>query len=389
MTASLDELRKGAVEALRRGDGAGASALLEQAIAAGVKDAGVWLALARARGMGGDAAGRAQAIEAALGANPRSISALVAKGDLLVETGKARSGVAFYAAALRSMPNFDKLPADQQQDLLRAKAANEKYARDFEDHIRARLTQAGVDGANAPPRFAQAVDILVGRSQAYVQAPRIFYFPELPQIQFYPPESFEWTKAIEATALDIRNELQGAIGKGDGFSPYVTSTASRPPSSQRGLADNADWSAYFLIKDGAPTVNAQACPRTLEALAHAPSPQIAHRTPHTLFSKLAAGAHIPPHTGVLNVRLICHLALIVPPDCGLRVGNQVRFWEEGKCLVFDDTIEHEAWNRSTQDRYVLIFDVWRPELTEDERVAVSELCAAVDSYGGAPEAWHA
>jgi hypothetical protein len=49
--------------------------------------------------------------------------------------------------------------------------------------------------------------------------------------------------------------------------------------------------------------------------------------------------------------------------------------------IFDDTIEHEAWNRSDADRYSLIFDIWRPELSEDERACVAALCEAIDAYG--------
>jgi aspartyl/asparaginyl beta-hydroxylase (cupin superfamily) len=83
---------------------------------------------------------------------------------------------------------------------------------------------------------------------------------------------------------------------------------------------------------------------------------------------------------MLNARLICHLPLIVPPGCGFRVGNEVRQWEEGKLLIFDDTIEHEAWNDSNEDRVVLIFDIWRPELSEAERGAVAAMFEAVDAY---------
>jgi aspartyl/asparaginyl beta-hydroxylase (cupin superfamily) len=82
---------------------------------------------------------------------------------------------------------------------------------------------------------------------------------------------------------------------------------------------------------------------------------------------LKAGAHIGAHTGMYNTRLICHLPLIVPPGCSFRVGNQVREWEAGKLLIFDDTIEHEAWNDSGEDRVMLIFDIWHPELTEQEK----------------------
>ena len=94
-----------------------------------------------------------------------------------------------------------------------------------------------------------------------------------------------------------------------------------------------------------------------------------------MFSLLRPGARITPHTGVHNARLICHLPLIVPPGCGFRVGNEIREWEEGKLIIFDDTIEHEAWNEGTADRVVLIFDVWRPELSDQERREVAALFA--------------
>jgi aspartyl/asparaginyl beta-hydroxylase (cupin superfamily) len=70
-----------------------------------------------------------------------------------------------------------------------------------------------------------------------------------------------------------------------------------------------------------------------------------------------------------------------------RVGNDIRPWVEGRAWVFDDTIEHEAWNGSVRDRYVLIFDVWRPELSEQERLAVASLCEAVDAFGGMRTPW--
>ena len=88
---------------------------------------------------------------------------------------------------------------------------------------------------------------------------------------------------------------------------------------------------------------------------------------------LRPGARIPPHAGVMNARLICHLPLIVPQPSGFRVGNETRAWEEGKLLVFDDSIEHEAWNDSAEDRVVLIFDIWRPELSEADRRAVTAI----------------
>jgi aspartyl/asparaginyl beta-hydroxylase (cupin superfamily) len=102
-----------------------------------------------------------------------------------------------------------------------------------------------------------------------------------------------------------------------------------------------------------------------------------------LFSLLRPGARIPPHTGQINARLICHLPLIVPDGCGFRVGNEVRRWIEGETLIFDDTIEHEAWNNSGRLRVVLLFDIWRPELSLEERKLVAATLAAVGAYDAA------
>jgi aspartyl/asparaginyl beta-hydroxylase (cupin superfamily) len=87
---------------------------------------------------------------------------------------------------------------------------------------------------------------------------------------------------------------------------------------------------------------------------------------------------------VSNTRAIVHLPLLVPPGCGFRVGGEVREWREGTAFVFDDTIEHEAWNNSDKLRVVLLFDVWRPELSAEERALVTATIEAVDAYGKRP-----
>ena len=82
----------------------------------------------------------------------------------------------------------------------------------------------------------------------------------------------------------------------------------------------------------------------------------------------------------MNARLICHLPLVVPPGCGFRVGGETREWREGELLIFDDTVEHEAWNEGSSERIILIFDVWRPEIDSEERRAITALFEAVDNY---------
>jgi aspartyl/asparaginyl beta-hydroxylase (cupin superfamily) len=125
----------------------------------------------------------------------------------------------------------------------------------------------------------------------------------------------------------------------------------------------------------------------MQVLENVPLARFPNRSPSVLFSRLKPGARIPPHNGLANTRLICHLPLIVPPKCGFRVGNDVREWTEGKAWVFDDSINHEAWNGSDQTRVILLFDIQRPEMSEEENALVSALFAAVDRYSGKPPAW--
>jgi aspartyl/asparaginyl beta-hydroxylase (cupin superfamily) len=75
---------------------------------------------------------------------------------------------------------------------------------------------------------------------------------------------------------------------------------------------------------------------------------------------------------------------VIQPDCGFRVGSEVRTWELGKALIFDDTIEHEAWNESDQPRVVMIFDIWNPLLSAAERDLMSVATAGIAEYFDAP-----
>ena len=144
--------------------------------------------------------------------------------------------------------------------------------------------------------------------------------------------------------------------------------------ANKGLVENRDWSALFLCENGKPDEALIArCPATWAAVNEAPLARIPGWGPTVMFSLLKAGARIEPHTGMFNTRLVCHLPLLVPEGCTFRVGNEIRPWEEGKLLIFDDTIEHEAWNDSLEDRVVLIFDIWRPELSAQERDELTAL----------------
>ena len=348
----------------------------ERLVANGQGDATAYLGLATACAKLGDHRAAIAAADRLLTLQPRNVRALILKADQLAALGDARAASAFYRAVVDFAPPEQEMPAELRDEVRRARALCENYAAAFETYLRQRLPSA--EGS----RFGESLDILVGKKNVYFQQPRQYFFPGLPQIQFYPREALPWLERLEAATDDIRSELLQVLKEDSAFRPYVERHARLPHLNALGLLDNPAWSAFFLWKNGElVTDNAARCPKTVAALADVPLALVRGRSPSVIFSLLKPGAHIPPHTGEVNTRLICHLPLIVPSNCALRVGNDTRAVVEGKAWVFDDTIEHEAWNRSNQTRVILLFEVWRPELTAEERALVSSMFEAIETYG--------
>ena len=208
------------------------------------------------------------------------------------------------------------------------------------------------------------------------------YFPEIPAVEFFDRADFPWLDAIEAASDEIRAELMSVlVADREGLEPYIAYPEGVPLNQWRELNKSRRWSAYFLWNQSVPQrAHLARCPRTAEVLKGAPQCDVAARGPTAFFSILDAGTRIPPHTGVTNTRLTVHLPLIVPPDCGFRVGSDTRQWVPGKAWVFDDTIEHEAWNLSDVPRAVLIFDIWNPFLTPAERDLIRAATEFVGTY---------
>jgi len=151
------------------------------------------------------------------------------------------------------------------------------------------------------------------------------------------------------------------------------------------LNHNPKWSTFFLWRDGVRQAEACAlCPRTAALLDELPLADQPGFSPTVVFSVLDARTRIPPHTGSSNIRLIGHLPLILPGPAGFRVGNVTRQWRLGEAWLFDDTIEHEAWNEADAPRVILIFDVWNPLLTPGERALVSAMMTAKNAFEASP-----
>ena len=367
------------------GDASGARRHFEAIVKGGRADPAVFVALALACQSLDDGPAADAALGRALALDPRNLHALLIRADRLAAAGDVRAAAAFYGTAVKIAAQAKNLDPAMAAAVRRAAQNRDRINAELEQHLAARLAEAGYDANTSSPRFAQALDLINGRKRIYYQQPRAFYFPALPQVQFYPREQFPWLDAIEAATGEICAELEAALRRGTGFEPYLQSNPAQPATGDTGLVDKLDWSAFFLVKNGEVVPdNAAQCPRTMAVLEQAPLPRVRGRDPMVLFSVLKPGVRIPPHNGFLNSRLICHLPLIVPPGCRFRVGNEQREWRRGEAWVFDDSIEHEAWNSSRETRVILLFDIWRPELSVEERGLVAALLEAMDSFGSGP-----
>lgn len=340
-----------------------------------------WLDQARDAHQRGDIAAETAAIETAIRADRSNIAAILAMAELKRRLGDARAASSFYRLALGTAANAPSVPAALHPELRRAEHYLVATERAYADHLASQLRSSGIDARNATPRVAEALRMLMGEQPLYVQQPNMFYFPGLVQRPFFDRADFGWVPELEAATDAIRAELQALVETAaDRFGPYVTTSSNRPPPNNP-LLDKPDWGAAWLWKDGAIVEGVEAlCPNALAALALAPQPIIPARSPLALFSRLKPGTHIQPHHGMLNTRLICHLPLIVPEGCGLRVGAETRQWREGELTIFDDSFEHEAWNRGTSDRTVMLFEIWRPDIDADEREQLTRIFSAVDNY---------
>jgi ornithine lipid ester-linked acyl 2-hydroxylase len=164
---------------------------------------------------------------------------------------------------------------------------------------------------------------------------------------YYNSADFEFTSALEANWQVIRQEIE-RINSRD-FVEWP----------ERHLYGKG-WDVFGLYAFGLKLgKNCELCPESTKLVESIPGLVTAG------FSSLKPGTHIAAHTGYPDGVLRCHLGLIGCDGCSLRVGDETRNWQEGKCLVFDDTTEHEAWNRGDNTRIVLLLDFKHPALVSD------------------------
>jgi ornithine lipid ester-linked acyl 2-hydroxylase len=171
---------------------------------------------------------------------------------------------------------------------------------------------------------------------------------------FFQSNEFDFVSILESSWLLIKQELEQL--KSEQFIDWPEKNICKKKWEVFGL-----YAYGIKIND-----NCQLCPQTTRLVDMIPGITTAG------FSWLKPETHILPHIGYSNGVLRCHLGLIIPDNkCALRVGNQTKNWQEGKCLIFDDTIEHEAWNYSNANRIVLLIDFKNPYLTENNNQSMA------------------
>jgi aspartate beta-hydroxylase len=370
--------------AMRANDFRGARAAFERVTQLDGHDQQQWLNLALAHRQLDDRAGEESAIKQALSIDPMDLLALIMRASLLERQGKRHEAAQAHGAVLQVSPPLDQLHPNLRPAVEHAFQFKSEYDQNLASFIDNYLQPHFANHASADlRRFGDSVDIMVGRKRRFDSASMSFHYHGLAPVEFFDNAAFPWIADIEAMTDEIRAEFLSVLAAEAGFTPYIQYGSDLPLNQWAELNHSPKWSAFHLLKQGRlVTENAAKCPRTMHALGGVPQPEQEGRTPAAMFSLLKPRTRIPAHVGVSNVRLVVHLPLIVPPGCGFRVGNSVREWEVGKAWVFDDTIEHEAWNESDEPRVVLIFDTWHPALSAVERSMVSTLSKGLNAFNG-------
>jgi len=380
-------LNERGLQLMQRGEAAGARELFQRATAADPSHPALWSNLAGSLHALGLHEEEMAAIERALAIEPRHPTSLLQKAALIERRGDERNAARVYRAALVTVGPETAPPPALRAALEHAREAvrqdDAALARTIEERLAPVRTHCG---SGVSRRAEQCIELLTGQRGRYLPQPTFMYFPGIPALEFFDHDAFPWLGAIEAATDAIRTELTQVLASDQaGLEPYVAYPDGVPLDQWRELNRSRRWSAYFLWNQGAAQPPHLArCPRTADAVKAAPQCEVAQHGPNVFFSILEPRTRIPPHTGVTNARLTVHLPLIVPPGCGFRVGGETREWIPGRAWVFDDTIEHEAWNDSDTPRAILIFDIWNPYLTAAERELVRAAIEAIGSYYGTP-----
>jgi len=364
--------------AAARGDAAAARALLAAATEADPERSEPWLKLAAMCRASGDLAAALAAVSGALRIEPLGFVPLLLKANLLEKLDREAEAGETYGYALAQAPAA--IPPHLESMAAHARARHEAHVGASATRLAAAAARIALSPAERG-RLGRFQSNTLRRTRPFHSEPTHFHYPGLREREFHDRADFPWLDALEAATPAIADDFRRVMAAERAeLVPYIQYPDDVPLRQWAALNRNKAWTAIHLVQNGVATdANARHCPHVMGLLGGLDQPEIERRGPNAMFSLLAPGARIPPHTGVANTRLVCHLPLIVPPGCWFRVGDDRREWEAGKAWVFDDTIEHEAANPSDALRVLLIVDTWHPDLSMAEREAVAAVMAATDA----------
>jgi aspartate beta-hydroxylase len=385
---NVEALNVLALSALRAGQTRRALELLDRAVVAAPKDPTSRHHLGRAYETAPDLAKAAEAHAEAVRLEPAFYIARLHLASCLDRLRSREQALVQYKRALDDAQgqgrwlNSDTTPAVLRPLVMQAVAAVRNGTRQLFDTLFAPLRAK--HGRESLQRVDRCVRIYLNEEPPVYpdprQRPSFLLFPGLPTSAYIERSALTWIEALEAQTPAILAELQALLPSAAGRERVFESEALEA-QNLRGLEVAPSWNGYYFYRHGERREeNCQSCPATARALDGLPLSRVREHGPEVLFSVFTTGTHLLPHRGVTNTRVVGHLPLLVPEDCALSVGGEVHVWRPGEVVVFDDTYEHEAWNRSPRTRVVLIFDTWNPYLTEAERAAVTDLVAAIGDF---------
>lgn len=235
---------------------------------------------------------------------------------------------------------------------------DEEYLISVLDSARAEFGPEAIRRVEGPIRAAAGLEPPAPTGDP-LRYPEGIYIPGLKSAAWHSRDWMPDVAILEAAAPDMRAELDALLARRDGFQPF-------DEGEDYGFTpDNIEgsWNVYYVVLACREVPEAAgACPKTAAALRSLPNLGMA-----AMFSALTPGTHLWAHCGPTNAVISLSMGLIAPPGCVIRVGMEERSWREGECLVFDDTYEHEVWHRGDRTRFIMLVDVWHPELTPAER----------------------
>ena len=384
----VEALNVVALAALRSGRTKRALELLERAVSAAPEDPVTRHHLGRAYEVAPDAGKAVEAHAAAVRLEPAFFIARLHLGGCLERLGRREEALVQYKRALDDAQgqgrwlNEETTPPALRPLVTQAVVAVRNGRRQLFQALLTPLRERY--GRESMDRVERCLRIYLNEEPPVYpdprQRPSFLLFPGLPTSAYIERAALPWVDQLEAQTPAILAELQQLLPSAAGRERVFGSDALEA-ENLRGLEVAPSWNGYYFYRHGERREdNCRSCPDTARALDALPLARVREHGPEVLFSVFTTGTHLLPHRGVTNTRVVGHLPLLVPEDCALSVGGEIHVWRPGEVVVFDDTYEHEAWNRSPRTRVVMIFDTWNPYLTEAERAAVTDLVTAIGDF---------